>query len=71
MMEKEMYTKYNRLNDRLNELSTINTNIGKLAFYLNENKVENENCELALKGQLGSMFRYRDALQDRIANGYY
>ena len=71
MMEKEMYAKYNRLNDRLNELSTLNTNIAKLAFYLNENKIEDADCANALQGQLDFMIKYRDALQDRITNGYY
>ena len=71
MMEKEMFTKYNRLNDRINELSTLNTNIAKLAFYLNENKIEDADCANALQGQLDFMIKYRDALQDRITNGYY
>ena len=71
MMEKEMYTKYNRLNDRIIELNVLESNIAKLAFYLNENNIEDENCELALKSQLGSMLRYRDVLQERITNGYY
>ena len=71
MMEKEMYAKYNRLNDRLNELSTLNTNIAKLAFYLNENKIEDADCANALQGQLDFMIKYREALQDRIINGYY
>ena len=71
MMEKEMYAKYNRLNDRLNELTTLNHNIAKLAFYLNENKIEDADCANALQGQLDFMIKYRDALQDRITNGYY
>ena len=70
-MEKEMYTKYNRLNDRLIELNGIEANIGKLAFYLNENNIEDENCKRALREQLASMSRYRDALQGRITDGYY
>ena len=71
MMEKEMYAKYNRLNDRLNELTTLNHNIEKLAFYLNENKIEDADCANALQGQLYFMLMYRGDLQDRIINGYY
>ena len=71
MMEKEMYTKYNRLNDRIIELNVLEGNIAKLAFYLNENKIEDADCANALQGQLDFMIKYRDALQDRIINGYY
>ena len=71
MMEKEMYTKYNRLNDRIIELNVLESNIAKLAFYLNENKIEDADCTNALQGQLDFMIKYRDALQDRITNGYY
>ena len=71
MMEKEMYTKYNRLNDRIIELNVLESNIAKLAFYLNENKIEDADCANALQGQLDFMIKYRDALQDRIINGYY
>ena len=70
-MNEKMYKKYVRLNDRINELSTLNTNIAKLAFYLNENKIEDADCANALQGQLDFMIKYRDALQDRIINGYY
>ena len=71
MMEKEMYTKYNRLNDRIIELNVLESNIAKLAFYINENKIEDADCANALQGQLDFMIKYRDALQDRITNGYY
>lgn len=71
MMDKEMYEKYNRLNDRLIELNVLESNIAKLAFYLNENKIEDADCANALQGQLDFMIKYRDALQDRITNGYY
>ena len=70
-MNEKMYKKYVRLNDRINELSTLNTNIAKLAFYLNENKIEDTDCANALQGQLDFMIKYRDALQDRITNGYF
>ena len=71
MMDKEMYTKYNRLNDRIIELNVLESNIAKLAFYLNENKIEDADCANALQGQLDFMIKYRDALQERITNGYY
>ena len=71
MMEKEMYTKYNRLNDRIIELNVLESNIAKLAFYLNENKIEDADCANALQGQLDFMIKYRDALQERIINVYY
>ena len=71
MMEKEMYTKYNRLNDRIIELNVLESNIAKLAFYINENQIEDADCANALQGQLDFMIKYRDALQDRIINGYY
>ena len=70
-MDEKMYKKYVRLNDRINELSTLNTNIAKLSFYINENKIEDADCANALQGQLDLMIKYRDALQDRIINGYY
>ena len=66
-----MYTKYNRLNDRIIELNVLESNIAKLAFYLNENKIEDADCANALQGQLDFMIKYRDALQDRIIDGYY
>lgn len=71
MMDEEMNKKYTRLYDRINELTALNTNIAKLAFYINENKIEDTDCENALEKQLDSMLKYRDALQDRIINGYY
>ena len=40
-MNEETRKKYQRLNDRLNELNSLNGNIAKLAFYLNENDVDN------------------------------
>ena len=71
MMEKEMYTKYNRLNDRIIELNVLESNIAKLSFYINENEIEDADCANALQGQLDFMIKYREALQDRITNGYY
>ena len=71
MMDEEMRKKYTRCYDRINELTGLNTDIAKLAFYLNENKIEDADCANALQGQLDFMIKYRDALQDRITNGYY
>ena len=71
MMTEEMHEKYTRCYDRINELTGLNTDIAKLAFYLNENKIEDADCANALQGQLDFMLKYRDALQDRIINGYY
>ena len=70
-MDEEMKKKYTRLCDRIDGLTTLNTNIAKLAFYLNENKIESTDCELAMRAQLGAMLGYRDALQGRITNGYF
>ena len=70
-MNEEMRKKYTRLYDRINELTTLNTNIAKLTFYLNENEIKDKDCVLALHMQLEAMIDYRDALQDRIIKGYY
>ena len=70
-MNEKMYKKYVRLNDRINELTTVNNNIAKLSFYINENQIEDADCANALQGQLDFMIKYREALQDRIINGYY
>ena len=70
MMEKEMYTKYNRLNDRIIELNVLESNIAKLAFYLNENKIEDADCANAWQCERDFMIKYRDALQDRITSVY-
>ena len=70
-MNEKMYKKYVRLNDRINELTTVNNNIAKLSCYINENQIEDADCANALQGQLDFMIKYREALQDRIINGYY
>lgn len=70
-MNEEKRKKYSRLLDRIGELSVLNTNIAKLAFYLTENKIEDRDCVLAMQGQLDMMIGYRDALQNRIINGYF
>ena len=70
-MDGKMQKKFERLYDRIHELETLNNNIAKLAFYINENQIEDTDCENALEKQLDSMLKYRDVLQDRITNGYY
>ena len=70
-MNEEMHKKYMRLCDRLNELGVLNTNIAKLAFYVNENNIEDTDCRASMTEQLDAMVAYRDSLQYRIAKGYY
>lgn len=70
-MNEEKQKKYLRLNDRINELITLNTNIAKLAFYVNENNIEGIDCRENMTEQLVAMVAYRDVLQNRIINGYY
>ena len=70
-MNEKMYKKYVRLNNRINELTTLNTNIAKLAFYINENQIEDADKLSAMQKQLNFMLMYRDTLQERITNGYY
>ena len=70
-MNEEMHKKYMRLYDRINELTTLNTNIAKLAFYVNENDIEDTDCRSNMTEQLDAMVAYRDVLQYRIEKGYY
>lgn len=70
-MNEEMHKKYMRLCDRLNELGVLNTNIAKLAFYVNENNIEDTDCRASMTEQLDAMVAYRDSLQHRIAKGYF
>lgn len=69
-MNEETRKKYQRLNDRLNELNTLNGNVAKLAFYLNENDVDNVDRSI-LNLQLKFMREYLKVLQDRIVTGCY
>lgn len=55
----------------IKELMTLCTNISKLSLYLEHNEIENRDCLSTMKAQLDAMEKYRDALQKRIANGYY
>lgn len=69
-MNEKTRKKYQRLNDRLNELNMLNCNIAKLAFYLNENDVDNVDRSI-LNLQLKFMREYLKVLQDRIVTGCY
>lgn len=69
-MTQEQNAKYKRLNDRLNELSQLNGNIGRLAFYMTTTDIDSA-TEQALNRQLGAMIAYRNCLEDRITNGIY
>lgn len=69
-MTQDMQSKYKRMNERLNELSTLNGNIARLAFYINENDMTDE-LDLVLQAQRKAMTEYRDILQNRIINGVY
>ena len=69
-MNEETRKKYQRLNDRLNELNMLNGNIAKLAFYLNENDVDNVDRSI-LNLQLKFMREYLKVLQARIVTGCY
>lgn len=69
-MNEKTRKKYQRLNDRLNELNMLNGNIAKLAFYLNENDVDNVDRSI-LNLQLKFMREYLKVLQDRIVTGCY
>lgn len=70
-MTQEQNAKYKRLNDRLNELSQLNGNIGRLAFYMTENDIDSDVEAQKLSAQLAAMQSYRNCLEDRIANGIY
>ena len=70
-MNEEKKKKYMRLYDRLGELGELNGNIAKLAFYVNENNIEDTDCRSNMTEQLDAMVAYRDVLQYRIEKGYY
>ena len=69
-MTQEQNAKYKRMNDRLNELSQLNANLGRLTFYINENDMTDGMYEI-LEAQRQAMIQYRNVLQDRIVNGAY
>ena len=70
MMNEEMVKRYHRMNDRLIELGRINSDIARLAFYINENEVDKDYaCQL--DAQLEAMVKYRNILEERIGCGNY
>lgn len=69
-MTQDIQAKYQRMSDRLNELSALNGNIARLAFYINENDMIDEKAQV-LQEQREAMIKYRDILQNRIINGVY
>ena len=69
-MTQEQNAKYKRLNDRLNELSQLNGNIGRLAFYMTTTDIDSATKQ-ELNKQLTAMIDYRNCLEDRITNGIY
>lgn len=69
-MTQEQNAKYKRLNDRLNELSQLNGNIGRLAFYMTTTDIDSA-TEQALNRQLEAMTAYRSCLENRISTGIY
>lgn len=70
MMTEAMQQKYKRLRERQIELNSLEDNIARLAFYLNENEVGYDTASV-MHHQLDSMISYRDNLQKRILKGYY
>ncbi len=62
--------KEKRLSTRLDELNSLNRNIGKLTFFIQEHEVDEESLNL-FKQQLEAMVTYRDVLQQRIIRGFY
>ena len=69
-MTQEQNAKYKRLNDRLNELSQLNGNIGRLALYMATTDVDSA-TEQELNKQLTAMIDYRSCLENRISTGIY
>ena len=70
MMTEAMQQKYKRLRERQTELNSLEGNIARLAFYLNENEIGYDIAKTMYQ-QLDSMISYRDCLQKRIQKGYY
>lgn len=66
--------KFKRLNDRLKELNSLNENIGKLSFFIDDKdskELLNTVQESQLKQQLEAMILYRNILQNRISSCNY
>lgn len=66
--------KFKRLNDRFKELNSLNENIGKLSFFIDDKdskELINTVQESQLKQQLEAMILYRNILQNRISSCNY
>lgn len=68
IMGAEKREKYERLNEIIEELNELNGNIARLAFYLNENEID-EDYKCLLDAQLRAMVKYREILDVRIESG--
>lgn len=69
--EVKIVEKTTRLKERIIEMNELNTNIARLAFYLNENKIDDPDYEIELRNQLSAMVTYSKVLETRILNGWY
>lgn len=70
-MNEELEKKKERLLYRINELTSLESDIARLEFFLNEKGSDSIECTRVLNTQLDAMTQYRDVLQYRIENGYY
>lgn len=70
-MTNEKREKFSRLQDRLKELSSLNDKIGRLAFYINNEKENGNSIDELMAIQLMYMMSYRAALEQRIDRGVY
>ena len=70
-MTNEQKEKYKRLQDRLKELSDLYEKIGKLSFYINNEKENGNEVDELLNSQLGHMLKYATELERRICQGVY
>lgn len=70
-MTNEQREKYSRLQDRLKELKDLNERIGKLSFYINDEKEVGNAVHEIMATQLIYMMNYRTALEERIDKGVY
>ena len=69
-MTQEQTAKFRRMNDRLEELGNLNVRIARLAFFVNENEI-NEETKISMQAQLCAMRKYRVVLQMRIEKGQF
>lgn len=70
-MTNEKREKFSRLQDRLKELSGLNEKIGRLSFYINNEKENGNSIDELMATQLMYMMSYRTALEERIDKGIY